>query len=52
VAAGLWPAVEPGVPPGGLNAGWFGAFLTLVPPSLESPEAGRQDAALYVRRDA
>jgi len=42
VAAGVSPAVEPGVPPGGGRA-WTGEA---------GSEPGRRDAALYGRRDA
>jgi len=46
VAACVPPAVEPGVSPGGLGADHFSVLV------LVTRKSGRQDAALYGRRDA
>src|SRR5713101_2447101 len=43
VAAGVPPAVEPGILPGGLSCGLCRHFRT------QSPYSGRQNAALYAR---
>src|SRR5213592_3776031 len=45
VAAGVPPAVEPGILPGGLSCGLRRYFR------VNSPDFGRQDAALYGSQD-
>lgn len=49
VAAGVSPATEPGILPGGLNLRHI-RLLTYLSDSCTAAE--RRDAALYVRRDA
>jgi hypothetical protein len=46
VAAGVSPAVEPGILPGGLGLQCYS------PRRWRHHFSGRRDAALYVRRDA
>jgi hypothetical protein len=46
VAVGVSPAVEPGVSPGGITV------VCRWAPKIPEPMSGRQDAGLYVRRDA
>ena len=46
VAAGILPAVEPGILPGGYSCGFRRQFLA------QSHRSGRQDAALYGSQDS